>query len=144
VEENILKEIQSILKKRSVNVKVGDPLCFSRKELKEMHYLHACLFEAMRLYPPMPLDGREAIEDEVLPDGIAMKKGTAIFYVNDAMGRMESIWGRDYMEFKPKRWLSDEGVFMNQSVYKYLVFHGDPRRILDSSRSDISRSPHRY
>eukprot|EP00253_Pinus_taeda_P005330 PITA_05330 len=82
-----------------------------REELKEMHYLHACLSEATRLYPPVPLDGREAIEDEVLPDGTPMKKGTAIFYVAYAMGRMESIWGRDCMEFKPKRWLNDEGVF---------------------------------
>ena len=70
---------------------------------------------------------KEAIEDEVLPDGTPMKKGTAIVYIAYAMGRMESIWGRDCMEFKPNRWLNDEGVFVNQSVYKYPVFHGGPR-----------------
>lgn len=59
-----------------------------------------------------------------------MKKRTAISYVAYAMGRMESIWGGDCMEFKPKRWLNDEGVFVKQSVYKYPVFHGGPRMCL--------------
>lgn len=113
MEEKILKEIHRILMNRSANVKPGDPLCFSREELKEMHYLHACLSETMRLYPPVPLGRKEAIEDEVLPDGTPMKKGTAIVYVTYAMGRMESISGRDCMEFKPKRWLNDKGVFVN-------------------------------
>uniref|UniRef100_A0A0G7ZNY5 Cytochrome P450 CYP86N2v2 n=1 Tax=Picea glauca TaxID=3330 RepID=A0A0G7ZNY5_PICGL len=130
VEENILKEIHRILKDRPAHVKPGDPVCFSREELKEMHYLHACLSETMRLYPPVPLGRKEAIEDEVLPDGTPMKKGTAIMYVTYAMGRMESIWGSDCMEFKPKRWLNDEGAFVNQSVYRYPVFHGGPRMCL--------------
>ena len=127
VEEKILEEIHNILKDRSNDVKPCVPVYFTREELKEMRYLHACLSETMRLYSPVPFDRREAIEDDILPNGTAIKKGTAIIYFAYAMGRMESIWGRDCMEFTPERWLNDEGAFVNQSVYKYPALHGGPR-----------------
>eukprot|EP01018_Ginkgo_biloba_P028316 Gb_10605 [translate_table: standard] len=70
---------------------VGDTVCFSREELKQMHYLHAALTQTMSLYPPVPLDKKQATEDLILPDGTPMKKGMSVNYVIYAMGRMESI-----------------------------------------------------
>eukprot|EP01018_Ginkgo_biloba_P027846 Gb_40035 [translate_table: standard] len=130
VEEKIVEEIHQIVRRKpgfaAGTQNQNNPICFSKEELKEMHYLHASLSEAMRLYPPVPLDHKEVIQDEVLPDGTVMKKGTVVHYIIYAMGRMKSIWGEDCMEFKPERWLND-GVFTNQSAYKYTVFNGGPR-----------------
>lgn len=45
------------------------------EELKGMHYLHAALTEAMRLYPPVPINTRVAAAADVLPDGTAVHAG---------------------------------------------------------------------
>lgn len=127
VEDKIVEEIYSILEARKQLEGNNDPVvCFSKEELKQMHYLHACLSEALRLYPPLPIDRKQVSEDVVLPDGTAVKKGTVIFYIIYAMGRMESIWGRDCMDFKPERWLN-KGDFPGHSAPKFSVFNGGPR-----------------
>ncbi|RHN78332.1 putative alkane 1-monooxygenase [Medicago truncatula] len=46
------------------------------------------------------------------------------------MGRMENIWGKDCLEFKPERWLTEDGHFMSESAYKFTAFNGGPRLCL--------------
>ncbi|KAJ4766748.1 hypothetical protein LUZ62_077123 [Rhynchospora pubera] len=95
-------------------------------QLNNMHYVHAALYENLRLYPPVQFDSKFSAEDDVLPDGTFIRKGTRVMYHPYAMGRMESIWGEDCMEFKPERWLRD-GVFTPESLFKYTVFQAGPR-----------------
>ncbi|XVE77001.1 hypothetical protein DITRI_Ditri13aG0026800 [Diplodiscus trichospermus] len=40
-----------------------------------MHYLHAALAETLRLYPMIPVDGRCAKVDDILPDGHKVRRG---------------------------------------------------------------------
>ncbi|XVF33465.1 hypothetical protein REPUB_Repub17cG0170600 [Reevesia pubescens] len=94
--------------------------------LEQMHYLHATLTETLRLYPPIPMDGRRAEEDDVLPDGHKVKKGDEINYVTHAMARLPSIWGEDADSFRPERWLKD-GVFQPESPFKFVTFHAGPQ-----------------
>ncbi|CAO2195326.1 unnamed protein product [Urochloa humidicola] len=97
---------------------------FSR--LKDMHYVHAALYESMRLFPPVQFDSKFAAGDDKLPDGTAVAKGTRVTYHAYAMGRMESVWGPDCAEFRPERWLRD-GRFVPESPYRYPVFQGGAR-----------------
>ena len=50
-------------------------------------------------------------------------------YHTSAMGRMESIWGKNYCEFVPERWL-ENGVCMQENPFKFPVFHAGPRMCL--------------
>ncbi|KAH7517325.1 hypothetical protein FEM48_Zijuj09G0051600 [Ziziphus jujuba var. spinosa] len=59
----------------------------------------------MRFYPLVPADSKEAVGDDVLPDGTVVKKGDKVMYHSYAMGRMENIWGRDWAEYRPEWWL---------------------------------------
>lgn len=68
-------------------------------------------------------DGRAALEDDVLPDGNKVKKGDDIYYIGYAMGRMPYIWGDDADEFRPERWLDQNGVFQQESPFKFIAFH---------------------
>ncbi|KAF7805693.1 cytochrome P450 94C1-like [Senna tora] len=95
-------------------------------QLREMHYLNAAVYESMRLYPPVQFDSKFAAEDDVLPDGTFIRKGTRVTYHPYAMGRMERIWGPDCLEFRPERWLQD-GVFLPECPFKYPVFQAGPR-----------------
>ncbi|XP_061356828.1 cytochrome P450 94A2-like [Gastrolobium bilobum] len=118
VEHEVLKE---------VNEKSEAPVY---DEVKDMVYTHAALCESMRLYPPVPVDTKEAVNDDVLPDGTFVKKGTRVAYHIYAMGRSDKIWGSDWAQFRPERWLNRvEGKwsFVGVSPFAYPVFQAGPR-----------------
>jgi cytochrome P450 len=98
----------------------------SFEELRELHYLQAAVYESMRLYPPIQFDSKFCQEDDVLPDGTFVRKGTRVTYHPYAMGRVEEIWGSDCLEFKPERWLKD-GLFCPENPFKYPVFQAGLR-----------------
>ncbi|XP_075500947.1 cytochrome P450 86B1-like [Primulina tabacum] len=128
VEHRIMEEISGILSKREGLSCNGD-VVFSAEEVKKMEYLQAALSEALRLYPSVPVDHKEVVEDDKFPDGTVLKKGTKVVYAIYAMGRMESVWGKDCKEFKPERWLRN-GRYMSESAYKFTAFNGGPRLCL--------------
>ncbi|GLJ53564.1 hypothetical protein SUGI_1142600 [Cryptomeria japonica] len=141
VEQRINLEITSVLAGReAVNHEEGE-MVFSFEELKDMKYLHACICESMRLYPPVPSDSKEALQDVVLPDGTVVCKGVRVIYHPHAMGRMQSIWGTDCLEFKPERWLKqdDNGslLVVTENVFKYPVFQAGPRINMLGERNGV-------
>ncbi|KAJ4849418.1 hypothetical protein Tsubulata_007255 [Turnera subulata] len=129
VEEKILAEICKIVNGRQELDAGTGPLVFRPEEIKKMEYLQAAISEALRLYPSVPVDHKEVVEDDVFPDGTVLKKGTKVIYAIYSMGRMDAIWGKDCREFKPERWLRD-GRYMSESAYKFTAFNGGPRLCL--------------
>ncbi|XP_060169825.1 cytochrome P450 94A2-like [Lycium barbarum] len=104
--------------------------------LNDMVYTHACIYESMRLYPPVPVVTKEAVEDDVWPDGTKVKKGTSIILHIFAMGRSPELWGSDWADFRPERWLerrssdtssSDDWNFIARDPFTYPVFQAGPR-----------------
>ncbi|KQK00171.1 cytochrome P450 86B1 [Brachypodium distachyon] len=95
----------------------------------DMHYLHAALTESMRLYPPVPVDFKEALQDDVLPDGTYVRARQRVIYNAYAIGRDPGAWGHDCLEFRPERWLNKRGAFAGraESAFKYVVFNAGPR-----------------
>ncbi|TVY59044.1 Cytochrome P450 monooxygenase fsdH [Lachnellula suecica] len=101
----------------------------SFEEIKGMKYLQWCLNETLRLHPIVPVNGRYAIRDTVLPVGggpdgkspILVKKGTSINYQVYVMHRRKDLYGEDSDEFKPERW---EAL---RPGWQYLPFNGGPR-----------------
>ncbi|KAJ0257864.1 Cytochrome P450 [Hirschfeldia incana] len=123
VEKRILSEIKEIRGKLASQETNG---AFSAQELNEMVYLQAALTESLRLYPSVPMEMKQALEDDTLPDGTRVKKGARVFFSIFSMGRMESIWGEDWVEFKPERWIR-EGKIVSEDQFKYVVFNAGPR-----------------
>ncbi|XP_010094084.2 cytochrome P450 86B1 [Morus notabilis] len=136
VEGKILEELCRILAEREEvkNKKKGEVvsengLVFRAGEIKKMEYLQAAISEALRLYPSVPVDHKEVVEDDKFPDGTELKRGTKVIYAIYTMGRMEAIWGKDCRDYKPERWLRD-GKYMSESAYKFTAFNGGPRLCL--------------
>nr|TKW19428.1 hypothetical protein SEVIR_4G019200v2 [Setaria viridis] len=71
-------------------------------------------------------DGKMAEEDDVLPNGYRVIKGDGMNYMIYAMGRMTYLWGEDAEDFRPERWLVN-GVFQQESPYKFVSFNAGPR-----------------
>eukprot|EP00249_Psilotum_nudum_P007004 c20238_g1_i1 orf=614-2218(+) len=94
--------------------------------LANLQYLHAAITETLRLYPAVPEDPKGVLDNDILPDGTKLKKGTMVTYSPYSMGRMAYIWGPDSREYKPERWFSN-GVFQNVSPFKFTAFQAGPR-----------------
>ncbi|KAK8671486.1 hypothetical protein V6N13_038081 [Hibiscus sabdariffa] len=133
VERNILNELEMI---RTQNRKtIGDTYTFD--ELRDMHYLHAAISESLRLYPPVPIDTKACLNDDILPDGTFIRKGWIFTYHAYAMGRMEAIWGENCDKYLPERWLDEDGNCKQENPFKFPVFHGGPRMCLGKDMAYI-------
>ncbi|CAH2037984.1 unnamed protein product [Thlaspi arvense] len=127
VENKIISEIREILRRRGDSpASKTDGSLFTVRELNSMVYLQAALSETLRLYPPIPMEMKQAIEDDVFPDGTFIRKGSRVYFSIYAMGRMESIWGKDSEMFRPERWIQ-AGRFVSEGQFKYVVFNAGPR-----------------
>ncbi|XVE61513.1 hypothetical protein DITRI_Ditri06bG0046400 [Diplodiscus trichospermus] len=116
-------EVSSAIKREADRVIGQNQELKSFEQMKELHYLQAAVYESLRLYPPIQFDSKFCQDDDTLPDGSFLKRGTRVTYHPYAMGRIEEIWGPDCLEFKPERWLlTDDGVFSPENPFKYPVF----------------------
>ncbi|KAG1837214.1 cytochrome P450 [Suillus subalutaceus] len=86
-------------------------------------YLDAVVHEILRLHAPVGEIIRLAAADDVIPlselvrtasgemtDSISIAKGTLITIPVAAINRSSAIWGHDAKEFKPDRWLTEDGI----------------------------------
>ncbi|TYI62259.1 hypothetical protein E1A91_D10G232300v1 [Gossypium mustelinum] len=133
VEKNIITELETIRTRNGKNI--GDGYTFD--ELRDMHYLHAAISESLRLYPPVPVDTKACLNNDILPDGTFIGKGWFFTYHAYAMGRMEAIWGKDCNEYLPERWLDETGNCKQESPFRFPIFHGGPRMCLGKDMAYI-------
>ncbi|XP_061999570.1 cytochrome P450 704C1-like [Rosa rugosa] len=99
----------------------------NEEALSKMQYLHAALTETLRLYLTVPLDAKVCFSDDIWPDGFNVKKGEMVVYQSYLIGRMEFLWGDDAEEFRPERWLDENGNFKEESPFKFISFNAGPR-----------------
>ncbi|PRQ59927.1 putative abieta-7,13-dien-18-ol hydroxylase [Rosa chinensis] len=109
----------------------------TEEALNKMQYLHAALNETLRLYPTVPMNARICFSDDVWPDGYSIKKGQLVIFQPYSMGRMKFIWGDDAEEFRPERWLDENGNFQEESPFKFLAFNAGPRICMGKDYSFI-------
>ncbi|KAM7504411.1 hypothetical protein LguiB_003315 [Lonicera macranthoides] len=123
VEIKIQEEI-----KTQMNLKEEEKLGFFKaEELRKLVYLHGALCEALRLYPSLPLNHKAPVQPDTLPSGHWIDRNTKTVLCYYSMGRMETIWGKDCLEFKPERWISEIGWNKHESPFKFPTFNAGPR-----------------
>ncbi|KAG2319061.1 hypothetical protein Bca52824_012274 [Brassica carinata] len=98
-----------------------------REFLNKLVYLHAAIYETMRLYPPLPFQQKTSIKSDVLPSGHIVDANSNVIFLVYALGRIRSVWGEDALEFKPERWISETGELRHEPSSKFLVFNSGPR-----------------
>mmetsp|Transcript_43301 Transcript_43301/g.92688 ORF Transcript_43301/g.92688 Transcript_43301/m.92688 type:complete len:501 (-) Transcript_43301:215-1717(-) len=116
VEKKILQELEEELG-------ISDMTYEAAGRLK---YLQNVVNEGLRLYPSVPSDTKVCLNDDTLPDGTWIPKGTVIEYNPYSMGRSTELWGEDAEEFKPERWENRQ----LPSSYVYTAFNAGPRECL--------------
>ncbi|CAO3607788.1 unnamed protein product [Cunninghamella blakesleeana] len=132
VEEKLLAEILSNIPEELEN----DPAALY-EAIKNMKYAHAVFYEVLRLYPSVPNNQKYALNDDVLPDGSPIKKGDILYWSPYAQGRSVHIWGPDAKEFKPERWINEQGELIRETQGKWPAFHGGPRVCLGQNLATL-------
>lgn len=90
---------------------------------------------ALRLYPSVPLNNREAVKTTMLPTGggsdgskpILVRKGELVVISQYVNSRRKSIYGPDADDFRPQRWETGE---LDKIGWAYFPFNGGPRKCL--------------
>jgi cytochrome P450 len=124
VESKILEEIKENFGHKE------KPWILSIDEVRKLVYLHGAICEAFRLFPPIPFERKEAVTPDILPSGHHVYPNAMILFSLYAMGRDKDIWGEDYSEFKPGRWISERGGIVYAPSYKFFSFNAGPRTCL--------------
>lgn len=97
--------------------------------------LHGVIYEALRLHPPVPMDRKVAVNDDLLPGGFKIAAGTGIEFLPFSMGRLPHLWPEPE-KVKPERWyeLDSEGQVSGTTSsdsgdmqYTFPVFQAGPR-----------------
>lgn len=98
---------------------------FKLLENSEFNHLTIILTMVCAIYVIFPLwiqDAKICFSDDILPDGFSVRKGDMVAYQPYATGRMRFIWGNDAEEFKPERWLGEDGLFRQEIPFKFTAF----------------------
>ena len=91
-----------------------------KKKLSNLKYLEACLLEALRLHPSVPVDVKYAVDRDILPDGTVIEAGWGINYSPYIIGRSTEVWGANAESYDPERWF--QGNKPNQFMVWFVCF----------------------
>jgi len=113
VEEKLVAEWQRVLGGRAP----------TPDDFPNLPYTDAVITEAMRVYPPVYLIGREATSDLEL-GGYRIKRGHTVF-MSQWVSHRDPRYFPDPEEFRPERW--EDGLAKRLPKYAYYPFGGGPR-----------------
>ncbi|ORZ25556.1 cytochrome P450 [Absidia repens] len=132
VEEKLVQEIRTHVPEE---LEQDSPALY--EAIKDMKYAYAVLYETLRLHPSVPVNQKQALKDDILPDGTPLKSGDVFIWSTYSLGRNKEIWGDDAKEFKPERWFTEEGDLKRESQGKWPAFHAGPRVCLGQNLATL-------
>ncbi|OKP11156.1 Cytochrome P450 97B3, chloroplastic [Penicillium subrubescens] len=99
IQTNLREEIRATIASPAASV--------SWQDLEGMPYLNGVCQEVLRLYPTLPMSGREAIRETTIA-GKKIPKGTTIVLCPQSINRSPEFWGNTADQFLPERWIDTD------------------------------------
>ncbi|XP_023305619.2 probable cytochrome P450 313a4 [Lucilia cuprina] len=113
------QDVQQKLYEEMVQV-IDDTENIDYKHLDQLPYLNMVIDETLRLMPPIPLIGRESMENCHLTDTIELPKGFQILISIFHLHRRQDLWGNKAAEFNPDNFLPQN--IKKRHPYAYIPF----------------------
>lgn len=89
----------------------------------ESEYLSWCIYEVLRLEPPVPVGGSRRVERDIVVEGGVVPRGTFVSTPSYVIHRLPEYWGEESHLFKPERWANKKEFHPAQ----YMPFGMGPR-----------------
>jgi cytochrome P450 family 4 subfamily V len=97
-------------------------------DIERMPYLHACISESLRLYPPVPMFSRTTTEPMSVGN-VSIPSGMDVSISPWLLHRDAAVWPQPD-EFVPERWLGDDGCGRKVHHFSYMPFAQGPRNCI--------------
>jgi len=110
--------------KAEIDAVLGPDRLPGLEDMRSLPYTTAVLSESMRLFPPVWVVGRRALEDVVIGD-VEVPRRTIVIMSQYIVHRDERFWPQAG-EFQPERWL-DEQAQAARPKFTYFPFGGGAR-----------------
>lgn len=114
VGEKVVAEVDQVLAGRTPTV----------EDLAKLTYTRQVFNESLRLYPPVWLFARVAQEDDLLPSGYHIPKGSKLFFCPYLTHRHPDFW-HNPEGFQPERFTKEASKMRHR--YAYFPFGGGQR-----------------
>ncbi|KAI8369967.1 cytochrome P450 [Blakeslea trispora] len=132
IEEKIMEEIDG-----KITEEIEKDNVALYEVVTSLPYIHAVFFETLRLHPPVPVNQKYALKDDVWPDGTVIKAGQYVNWSPYSQGRSTKVWGINAKDFYPERWLDEDGRLKRESASKWPAFHVGPRTCLGQNLATL-------
>ncbi|TEB23871.1 cytochrome P450 monooxygenase pc-1 [Coprinellus micaceus] len=132
----LLSQHRNVLERLRAEIleKVGPMRRPDFDDLKELKYMRAVINETLRLYPAVPFNVRESINETIWPSPdpslppLYLPPGTKVAYSVFMMQRRKDLWGPDAEEFDPDRFLDERlQKYHLKNHFIFLPFNAGPR-----------------
>lgn len=107
------------------------------QEIKDMKYVNYIINETLRLYPSVPFNVRDSLEDTTLPRGagpdglspLALQARTNVGYSTLLMHRRRDLYPpiSETFPYDPLDWVPDRWATWTPKSWQYIPFNGGPR-----------------
>lgn len=118
VQQKLVAEIREIFGDKE------DELSFGR--LANLQYMECVIKESMRIYPPVPMFGRESQEELTLSGGRAVPSGSNITLCPSLVHADPEVFP-DPLEFIPERFMQNDSKSVEGRGFTYIPFSAGPR-----------------
>jgi cytochrome P450 len=112
VQERLFEELSDV---------VGLEVFCNVDVVKKCKYLQHVVNETLRAMPPVPVVSRVSVEDDVLPSGQFIPKGTFMAPNIYVLHHDPRFWGADADEFRPDRW-DDPAITQDFTTKHFMPF----------------------
>ncbi|KAI8128446.1 putative cytochrome P450 313a4 [Lucilia cuprina] len=113
------QDVQQKLYQEIIQV-IDDTENVDYKHLDQLPYLNMVIDETLRLMPPIPLIGRESLENCQLTNAIELPKGFQILISIFHLHRRQDLWGTKATQFNPDNFLPEN--IEKRHPYAYIPF----------------------
>ncbi|XP_036149016.1 cytochrome P450 4V2 [Monomorium pharaonis] len=129
IQEKVYKELTEIYGTETL---ISAPVKYD--DLQHMHYLDQVIKETMRLFPTIPIIGRQLTKDVYIGDS-TLQKNTNVIISLMLMNRKEQYWP-NALKFDPDRFHPER--MKDCSSYYYIPFSDGPRNCISTEYAMIS------
>lgn len=116
----IFQDVQQKVYDEICEVYCDESVAIDYESISSLKYLEMVYRETLRLFSPIPISGRELVDELDMGFDKPLKKGAKIFIFHYVLHRRRDIWGKDADKFNPERFSPENCA--TRDPYSFLPF----------------------